>query len=302
MRVLNHSPLPPLTPPQLTFYTMCKSITPLFLLAFAIALGLERASLRLCCSIGAIVAGVTCAVAGETAFNATGFALVLCAAAVSGMRWALTQRLMRRHCDSGLGHPLGLMYRLLPIMCAASLLTSLACERLAAVLPRSPFFHSRGAACETLALICCAALLAFGMTLAEFSLMRLTSAVTLSVAGTVKEAVSVLVYMLIDGDRVGPLNALGLALVLAGVGAYNSARAHDREAHKAEQAVEGGAGGGEGDRGGYQRLVDLEAAPGARAQPQRARASAQAGLEVQPLSEAESYSSILNALLANKTR
>ncbi len=291
---------------QLSFYTMCKSVSPLFLLGFAISMGLERPSARVALSVVAIVAGVACAVAGETQFDARGFALVMLAAALSGLRWALTQQLMRAHSSAGLGHPLGLMLRLLPVMAAAAGACSLLFERLWHTLPHSAYTDTPGRCAETLLLVACSALVAFGMTVAEYALMRATSAVTLGVAGTVKEAASVAVFSLVDGDAIGPLNAIGLLLVLAGVGGYNAARAHATQQHKAADAAagvrdSGGAEGAEADTRAYAHVADLEEA---RAPP-RHRAAA-GGVELQVLSKGgggeETYTDILNALLTNKTR
>ena len=203
---------------------MCKSVTPLYLLAFAVALRLEPLSWSLTGSVALIVSGVACAVGGEEHFNGTGFSLVMAAAALSGLRWALTQRLMAGHGAQGLGHPLGVMSHVLPVMAAASCACSLLLERPWAALPASSYFATVAAGAQTTCLVALAAVMAFGMTAAEFTLVRATSAVTLSVAGTVKEALSVLVFTLVDGDSLGPLNAVGLLLLCAGVLGYNLTR------------------------------------------------------------------------------
>ena len=222
----------------LSFYTMCKSVTPLYLLAFVVAMRIEPLSFGLVASIVLIVAGVACAVAGETQFELKGFALVMLAAALSGLRWALTQRLMSRNGAWGLGTPLGAMCTLMPIMAAACLTASLLFERPWAVLPASPYFASFAAGTDTACLVALAACMAFGMTASEFTLMRATSAVTLSVVGTVKEAFSVLVFTLVDGDSLGVTNGIGLALLCAGVWGYHASRQrHSGGGHKPAQGL-----------------------------------------------------------------
>ena len=117
----------------LSFYVMCKSTTPLFLLAFAIAWRVEQPSWQLAGVVAVITAGLLLLVAGEvrrrrrggrrgysaparaclraappppfsprslapsplpsgqTKFNLVGFLLVMTAAALSGLRWTITQ-------------------------------------------------------------------------------------------------------------------------------------------------------------------------------------------------------------------
>ena len=230
--------------------------TPLFLLGFAFALGLEAPSWRLALSVCTIVAGVACVVAGETAFSGLGFALVMVAAALSGLRWTLTQLLMRGAAaeGNGLSHPLVLLWRVLPVMAAASGLASAMLEQPWHRLPNSPYGDTAAHAASTTAMLLLAACLAFGMSMAEFELVHDTSAVTLAVTGTCKEAVIVALAALIDGDSFGALNGVGLLLVIAGVGVYNWARhtaAAQRKAAAAAAAVgESGAGRGGGDGSG----------------------------------------------------
>jgi solute carrier family 35 protein C2 len=247
----------------LSFYVMCKSSAPLFLLAFAFALGLEAPSWRLALAVVTIVAGVACAVAGEAAFDGRGFALVIIAAALSGLRWTLTQMLMRGAAadGTGLSHPLVLLRHVLPVMAVAAGVASLLLEQLR-TLPSSPYFNTPAHVMATTALLVAAACLAFGMSMAEFALVHDTSAVTLAVAGTCKEAVIVGLSALVDGDAFGPLNGAGLALVMAGVGVYNWARhsaTAQRKAAAAAAAAGGGGGGGGGVAGGAGGSGDAEA-------------------------------------------
>ena len=278
---------------QLSFYTMCKSVTPLYLLGFAVALRLEPLSFALTCSVSLIVAGVACAVGGEEHFDGTGFALVMAAAALSGLRWALTQRLMSAPGAQGLGHPLGVMSHVLPVMAASSVACSLLLERPWAALPASSYFATAQAGAQTTCLVALAAVMAFGMTAAEFTLVRATSAVTLSVAGTVKEALSVLVFTLLEGDSLGPLNAVGLLLLCAGVLGYNLTRRSHGSASPPRRE------GGKEVQLRVHPSADLEA--GTPAVSPRLR-SASAETAAAGLTPEEQYLDILNALLPDKGR
>lgn len=259
---------------SLPFYTLCKSSSALFLLFFAVLLGQERGSWRLTGSVALICAGVGCAVKGETSFDAPGLMLVLFASALSGLRWTLAQRLMAR--DPQGAHPLALLHRLLPAQAGACFLASLLFDPLAG-LGGSEYFATPAAVCATLLKIAGAGCLALAMATSEFALLRATGAVTIGVAGTVKEAVSVVVFAAVDGDPLRPLSLAGLALVICGVGAYNHAR-HVAEAERRAAAAEEAA---------QEEVLD------------KVMTGRPEGAEDAP---EESYTTIVNALLTNKAR
>ena len=74
-----------------SFYTLAKTSSILFLLAFAFWLRLEPVSLRLTAAALTLTLGEVLTVQGETQFNALGFFLVIAAAACSGLRWVLSR-------------------------------------------------------------------------------------------------------------------------------------------------------------------------------------------------------------------
>uniref|UniRef100_A0A8R7QWI2 Sugar phosphate transporter domain-containing protein n=1 Tax=Triticum urartu TaxID=4572 RepID=A0A8R7QWI2_TRIUA len=78
-----------------TFATMCKSASPIFLLLFAFAFRLESPSIKLLGIIVVISIGVLLTVARETAFDFWGFIFVTLAAVMSGFRWSMTQILLQ---------------------------------------------------------------------------------------------------------------------------------------------------------------------------------------------------------------
>jgi drug/metabolite transporter (DMT)-like permease len=79
----------------LSFYTMCKSSAPLFLLLFAFLWGIEKPTWPLAATVCVISAGLLLLVAGEVEFDALGFVLVMSAACMSGLRWTITQVLLQ---------------------------------------------------------------------------------------------------------------------------------------------------------------------------------------------------------------
>ncbi|GJJ73563.1 solute carrier family 35, member C2 [Entomortierella parvispora] len=204
----------------LSFYTMIKSSTPIWVLFFAFAFGLEKPRMSLILIIGVIVVGVILTVAGETQFDMTGFMLVLLAAVMSGLRWSLTQMLLQKD-QLGMDNPVATLYYISPIMFVIMSILSLVIEDPFVAFASSDFFLDFRTGMLTMLMACGGGLLAFAMTVAEFKLIKNTGTVTLSVAGISKEIVVISLSMLIFGDRLTFVNLLGLLVSIGGIMAYN---------------------------------------------------------------------------------
>lgn len=79
----------------LSFYTMCKSSAPLFLLLCAFLWRIETPTWGLAGIVVVISTGLVMLVDGEVEFNLFGFFLVMSAAAMSGVRWTIAQVLLQ---------------------------------------------------------------------------------------------------------------------------------------------------------------------------------------------------------------
>ncbi|KAF9135096.1 Triose-phosphate Transporter [Mortierella sp. 14UC] len=204
----------------LSFYTMIKSSTPIWVLMFAFFFRLEKPRLSLILIIGVIVVGVVLTVAGETQFDMTGFVLVLLAAVMSGLRWSLTQMLLQKD-QLGMDNPVATLYYISPIMFVLMSILSLVVEDPFVQFSSSAFFQDFQTGALTMVMAGGGGLLAFAMTVAEFKLIKSTGTVTLSVAGISKEIVVISLSMLIFGDRLTFVNLLGLLVSIGGIMAYN---------------------------------------------------------------------------------
>ncbi|KAF9964207.1 Triose-phosphate Transporter [Mortierella alpina] len=204
----------------LSFYTMIKSSTPIWVLVFAFSFGLEKPRMSLILIIAVIVVGVILTVAGETQFDMTGFILVLLAAVMSGLRWSLTQMLLQKD-QLGMDNPIATLYYISPIMFVIMSMLSLVIEDPFVAFSSSEFFNDFQTGSLTLMMAAGGGFLAFAMTVAEFKLIKNTGTVTLSVAGISKEIVVISLSMLIFGDRLTFVNLLGLLVSIGGIMAYN---------------------------------------------------------------------------------
>nr|GEX94042.1 probable sugar phosphate/phosphate translocator At1g06470 [Tanacetum cinerariifolium] len=202
-----------------TFATMCKSAAPIFLLIFAFAFRLESPSLKLLGIMLIISAGVLLTVARETEFDLLGFIFVMLSAVMSGFRWSMTQILLQKEAY-GLKNPLTLMSYVTPVMALLTGLLSLALEPWGD-FKTSSYFDSSGHIIRSCFLLLFGGTLAFFMVLTEYILVSVTSAVTVTIAGVVKEAVTILVAVFYFHDEFTWLKGAGLVTIMFGVSLFN---------------------------------------------------------------------------------
>lgn len=145
---------------------MCKSSSLIFVLFFAFLFRLETFSWRLIAVIFLIFAGVLLMVATETEFVLGGFILVISASALGGLRWSLTQLLLRNK-KIGLDNPAATIFWLSPCMGITLGVTSVAIENWPSIF-RGPFFDGIGKTLETLAFMSAPGIVAFCMVLSEY--------------------------------------------------------------------------------------------------------------------------------------
>ncbi|KAK9285472.1 hypothetical protein L1049_024666 [Liquidambar formosana] len=193
---------------SVTFATMCKSASPIFLLVFAFAFRLESPSIKLLGIMLIISVGILLTVAKETEFDFWGFIFVMLAAVMSGFRWTMTQILLQKEAY-GLKNPLTLMSYVTPVMAVATALLSLILDPWHEFRTNN-YFNSSWHVTRSCLLMLFGGTLAFFMVLTEYILISVTSAVTVTIAGVVKEAVTIMVAVLYFHDQFTWLKGVGL--------------------------------------------------------------------------------------------
>lgn len=204
---------------SLTFLTMCKSSALAFVLLFAFVFRLETPSVKLIFVIAAMTLGVVMMVAGETAFDARGFALVIASAFFSGFRWGLTQILLLRH--PATSNPFSTMLFLTPVMFIALIAIALGIEGPNEIIAGIKALSEARGQFNGIALLIFPGILAFCMIASEFALLKRSSVVTLSICGIFKEVVTISAAGVIFHDKLTPVNVSGLFVTIASIAAYN---------------------------------------------------------------------------------
>ncbi|KAG6920061.1 hypothetical protein DXG01_010129 [Tephrocybe rancida] len=199
----------------LSFYTMCKSSSLIFVLLFAFLFRLEKFSWRLIGVIFLIFSGVLLMVATETKFVLEGLVLVLGASAFGGLRWSLTQLLLRNR-TMGLDNPAATIYWLAPSMGVTLAIVSAIVDSWASVFG-SPFFATLGKSLQTTMYLAGPGVIAFCMVLSEFYIIQRTGVVPMSIAGIAKEVTTITISAWFFGDQLTPLNITGVSITICGI-------------------------------------------------------------------------------------
>lgn len=176
-------------------------------------------SLKLVLIIATMTVGVVMMVAGETAFNAIGFALIIASAFFSGFRWGLTQILLLRH--PATSNPFATLFLLTPIMFVSLVIISSFVEGPASIIQGLKALTQATGLFSTIGLLIFPGVLAFCMIASEFALLKRSSVVTLSICGIFKEVVTISAAGAIFDDSLTTVNLAGLAVTITSIASYN---------------------------------------------------------------------------------
>jgi solute carrier family 35 protein C2 len=208
-----------------SLYTMAKSSSILFIVAFSLLIGLERWRTSLLFSATLIASGLFLFTWRSTQLDYLGLLLVELAALCTGVRWTVSQFIMQKDdSPTPLRHPLDMVAHVQPWMCLAILPMVYIFEghELNATSitifggETEPFFIFTG--------ICFGGFLAFLMEISEYLLLVHTSGITLNIFGIIKEVMTLLLAHYLHGDRLTHVNLMGLLLCLVGMSLHGASK------------------------------------------------------------------------------
>nr|XP_021192189.2 solute carrier family 35 member C2 [Helicoverpa armigera] len=198
----------------ISLYTMTKSTTIIFILGFAILLGLEKKSWSLVGIVLMIAAGLIMFTYKATQFNLLGFNFLLIASFAAGLRWTFAQLLMQKS-KLGLHNPVDMVFHVQPWMFVSLLPFAIMFEGFAC------YEHLQKLTADkllpTILKVSVGATLAFAMEISEFLVVTYTSSLTLSISGIFKEMCILVLAVEVSGDVLSPINVVGLAVCLLGI-------------------------------------------------------------------------------------
>mmetsp|Transcript_27266 Transcript_27266/g.57369 ORF Transcript_27266/g.57369 Transcript_27266/m.57369 type:complete len:452 (-) Transcript_27266:90-1445(-) len=208
---------------SITFFTMVKSSSPIWVLASAFFFGIEKVSCNLITVGVLIMLGELLTAFGEVEFDAVGFVMVLVAAMLSGIRWTLVQFKLHK-LDPPLKGSVATMRVLSSSMFVFMILLSCTIEQPWAKLgpSKGDFFSTFDNGMKTISLGLTGACIAIAMILCEFWLILKSNAIVLMIGGVLKEMITILVGVTVFGDELNLINVSGICVVFSGVFLYKA--------------------------------------------------------------------------------
>lgn len=211
-----------------SFMQTVKSSVPFFtVLLERLVLGTQQAKL-IYASVAPIVGGVSLASWSEQQFEWTGFLAALIASVVTAWLALLTAKLLSTKLDA-----VNLLYYMTPLS-ALFLLPFAAYLEFGAVYAD---WLVRKAPWTLIITLFISGAVAFSLNVLTFLLINSTSALTYTVLGNVKVIFSITISVMIFGNPVGPINALGCIITLAGAAWYQNIKRQQAQAAKEAAAL-----------------------------------------------------------------
>ncbi len=202
---------------SVTFYTMVKASSPIFVVLSAYIFGIEQITTPLIIVVLIISMGELLTVLGEVEFDMIGFILCFIASVLSGMRWTVVQ-LKIQSIEPKLKSTIATMRILSPFMFLSMLIMSLVKEQ--PWYTMGEWINTFDKAMLTVGLSFLGATLAICMMLCEFYLIMKSNAIILMIGGVLKELNTIALSVGIFGDKLNAINVLGCVVVFSGVMLY----------------------------------------------------------------------------------
>lgn len=225
-----------------SFFTMVKSSSIIFILLGAFATGQERVNIFLISVIFLTGLGVILAAwdpKSTAGLEVIGFSLVLLSSILNAGKWILTEMLLNENVafqrilnnlNISSNNPEGKRRNLTPILSVlfiapitfgVLLIGSILFEGFPMQTISFITSESLGYAFITLGSLLFISILVFIMRVADFRLVQLVSLVTFSLLGIIKEIFMILISVLFLGEILFPVNVIGLVVTIIGVILYN---------------------------------------------------------------------------------
>lgn len=224
-----------------SFFTMVKSSSIIFILIGAFMTGQERVNAFLLAVILLTGVGVIFAAwdpKSTAGLEIIGFSLVLTASILNACKWILTELLLnenlafknileklnapsKKHGKKRNLTPLLSVLLIAPITFTFLLIGAIAFEGFPLQVIAFISDESTAYATITLGSLFLTSFLVFIMRVADFRLVQLVSLVTFSLLGIIKEIVMIGISVMFLGEVLFPINVAGLIITIIGVGLYN---------------------------------------------------------------------------------
>ncbi|CAO3647510.1 unnamed protein product [Cunninghamella blakesleeana] len=207
------------------FHQVVRAMTPVFTIMLSVMFLSKSYSTLTYISLFPVVAGVAFATFGDYNYTAIGFFLTVLGTVLAAIKTVVTNRVQVGKLKL---HPLDLLLRMSPLACIQTLLYSYATGEMELVQE----FISTKASWSFMFVLLINGILAFFLNVVSFTANKKTSALTMTVAGNVKQVLSIVLAVIIFKYPLTWMNSIGILLTLAGGAWYTKVEMNEKNRSK----------------------------------------------------------------------
>lgn len=225
----------------LTIYTIVKSSSIAFVLFFGCIFKIEKFHWKLLLIVCLMFVGVSIMVYKPHSMvtnhseskEILGFFMVLISSLLNGLRWVFTQLILKQGNSTDVNNssiqkknPIYTIYHLAPIMGFTLLLTTFIVEKPFPEILKTSLFNWKNHSnllifFRSISLLAFPGFTVFLMTICEFAILQKAHVLTMSIAGIIKELLTIIVSLAILKETLDVYNLIGMSLILLDVCYYN---------------------------------------------------------------------------------
>ncbi|KAL1914528.1 uncharacterized protein VTP21DRAFT_8242 [Calcarisporiella thermophila] len=192
------------------FHQVVRAMTPLFTIILSVFFLQKHYSIMVYISLIPVVLGVAFATFGDYNYTPMGFVLTVLGGVLAALKTVVTNRVQVGRLKL---HPLDLLLRMSPLAFLQTMIYAYVTGEMAELRE----FSRAGGMSTTLVLALLAnGVIAFFLNIVSFTANKRTSALTMTVAGNVKQVLTIVIAVVIFHINITFMNAIGILLTLVG--------------------------------------------------------------------------------------
>eukprot|EP00842_Homolaphlyctis_polyrhiza_P001477 jgi/Hompol1/232/HPOL_001866-RA len=204
------------------FHQTVRAMVPLFTMIMEYFMFRKSFSYAVSITMIPIVLGVSLATIGDYSFTGMGLLLTILGAVLAALKGIVTNFVQVGKLKL---HPLDLLLRMSPL----ALIQTLFYSFLTGELREVAIFVNEDLSTVILFVLLINGAIAFGLNVSSFTANKMTSALTMGVAGNVKQVLSIVISVVIFNITVTFTNGIGILLTLIGGAMYTHAELREKQ-------------------------------------------------------------------------
>jgi drug/metabolite transporter (DMT)-like permease len=215
---------------SVNFNQVMRSLVPVVTIVMGLIVGRQFTWQRIT-SVVPIVVGVAMACYGDMAFTKIGFFYTAACVVIAALKVTLAGEMLTGNLKL---HPVDLLCHLAPLAMVQCISLSVATGEVKAILQRPELYLTD---IRPMAVVILSGICSFSLNITSLMTNKLTSPLTLTIAGNVKQVLMIVISTILFSTPVLLLNGIGIIVVLIGSAIYSLISLKEKRAAEEKQSV-----------------------------------------------------------------